>query len=185
MTVRARLKRDKIQHFGLRYDSGAGAPPRGEPAPLLATGTLRYLLAEDAPVSAPQLVVVDVPDRGAVREVTLGEPGQVLDQELRPRPVGRETVLRVGQHERVREVRVRPVDQRNVVMVKRGRRVVQVEDPDRPGRNATRLEADALVLDGGAGHTHAQAAVHAVRRVLGLERRVVHATRRAAVVAEL
>src|SRR4029077_2853257 len=146
MTVHTCLTRGKTQHFSPRHDSGAGPPPRGEPAPLLVTGTLRYLLAEDAPVSAPQLVVVDVPDRGTVREVTLGEPGQVLDQELRPRTVGRETVLRVGQHERVREVRVRPVDQRNVVVVERGRRVVQVQDPDRPSRNAARLEADALVL---------------------------------------
>src|SRR4029077_12903569 len=161
MTVHTRLTGDKIQHFRLRYDNGADPPPRGEPAPLLATGTLRYLLAEDAPVSAPQLVVIHVADRAADREVALGEPGQVLDQQLRPRTVGRETVLRVGQHERVREVRVRPVDQRNVVVVERGRRVVQVQDPDRPSRNATRLEADALILDGGAGHTHAQAAVHA------------------------
>src|SRR4029453_14446202 len=48
------------------------------------------------------------------------------------------------------------------------------QDPDGLGGHAARLEGDALVLDGGGGGTHAQAAVHAVRRVLDLERRLVN-----------
>src|SRR6266571_9538124 len=64
---------------------------------------LQAPLAEDAEVSAPELGVVDGTDRSAdaVRETS-----QVVDEQLRTRPVSREAVARVGQHERVREVRV-------------------------------------------------------------------------------
>src|SRR5262245_5187819 len=72
---------------------------------------LRYLLAENAEVSAPELVVLNRADRAAE---AVREAGQVLGEQLRPRLVGRVAVLRVGQHERVREVRVRAVDQRHV-----------------------------------------------------------------------
>src|SRR5438874_13128580 len=113
----------------------APAPWRG-PAPLLLrvvlpvaqVAGLRVSLTEDAEVSAPELGVVDGTDRGAdaVRETS-----QVVDEQLRARPVGREAVTRVGQHVRVAEVRRRAVDQRHVTAVQRGRRVVGVDDPDR------------------------------------------------------
>src|SRR5690242_17983647 len=135
-----------------------------------------FSLTEDAEVSAPELGVVDGTDRGAT---TLRETGQVLDLELRTRLVGREPVGRVAQHERVREVRVRAVDQRHVTAVEGGRRVVGVDDPDRLGRDATRLEGDALALGRGGGDTNAQAGVHAERRVLDLDGRVVDAGRAA------
>src|SRR6185437_9287336 len=94
----------------------APVPWRG-PAPLLllavlpVTQVLRasvFSLTEDAEVSAPELGVVDGTDRGAD---AVRETGQVVDEQLRTRPVGREAVGRVAQHERVREVRVRAVDQ--------------------------------------------------------------------------
>src|SRR6266700_5325935 len=167
----------------------APTPSRG-PAPLLlpcratcysGCSELRCLLAEDAEVSAPELEVAHGADRGAdaVRETS-----QVVDEQLRTRLVGREAVGRVGQHERVREVRVRAVDQRDVAAVERGRRVVDVQDPDGLGRDTTRLEGDALLGGRGGRKAHAQAAVHAERRVLELDRRVVHADA-AAVAAEL
>src|SRR6185369_8004668 len=156
----------------------APAPWRG-PAPLLLLAVLPATqvapssgvsLTEDAEVSAPELGVVDGTDRGAD---AVRETGQVLDLQLRTRLVGREAVGRVGQHERVREVRVRAVDQRDVPVQRRSRRVVVVLDPDRLGRDATRLEGDALALGRGGRDTHAQAGVHAERRVLELPRRVV------------
>src|SRR6266702_8453597 len=141
---------------------GAGAAVR--------SGTAQSLLAEDTEVSAPQLVVVDgAEDRN---EEVAREPGQVLGDQLRPRLVGRVAVLRVGQHVRVREVRVRTVDQRHVALVD-GYRIAGVHDPHGLGRGATRLQADLGALNGGAGNADAQAAAHAERRVLELERRVV------------
>src|SRR6185437_7575041 len=116
----------------------------------------------------------DGTDRGAD---AVRETGQVLDLELRARLVGREPVGRVAQHERVREVRVRAVDHRHVSVVEGGRRVVGVDDPDRLGGDATRLEGDALALGRGGGDAHAQAGVHAERRVLDLDGRVVNAGR--------
>src|SRR5690242_9951168 len=129
-------------------------------------------LAEDTEVSAPELGVVDGTDRGAD---AVREPGQVVDEQLRTRLVGREAVARVGQHERVREVRVRAVDQRHVAVDGRSRRVVVVLDPDRLGGDATRLEGDALLGGRGGGNANAQAGVHAERRVLELPGRVVDA----------
>src|SRR5689334_18357183 len=131
-----------------------------------------FSLTEDAEVSAPELGVVDGTDRGAD---AVRETGQVVDEDLRARLVGREAVGRVGHHERVREVRVRAVDQRHVTGTQGERRVVDVDDPDGLRRDATRLEGDALLGGRGGGNADAQAGVHAERRVLNLDRRVVNA----------
>src|SRR6266568_1804460 len=146
---------------------GAGAAVR--------SGTAQSLLAEDTEVSAPQLVVVDGGEHR--NEEVAREPGQVLGDQLRPRLVGRVAVLRVGQHVRVREVRVRTVDQRHVATADGG--VEGVDDPDGLRRSATRLQADLGALNRGAGNADAQAAAHAERRVLELERRVIREAVRA------
>src|SRR5689334_9081289 len=162
----------------------APVPWRG-PAPLLLLAVLPatqvapsfgFSLAEDAEVSAPELGVVDGTDRGAD---AVRETGQVVDEQLRARLVGREAVGRVGQHERVREVRVRAVDQRHVTGAQRGRRVVDVHDPDGLGGDATGLQGHALLGRRGGGNADAEAGVHAVRRVLNLDRRVVNAGQQA------
>src|SRR3954470_24552305 len=161
------------------YASGVG-PLAGTGATVATSRTTCYsgcpelqrLLAEDAEVSAPELEVADGAD---LETAALRETGQVVDEQLRTRAVGREAVARVGQHERVREVGVRAVDQRDVTTVQRGRRVVGVNDPDRLGRDATRLEGNALLGRGGGGNADAEAGVHAERRVLELDRRVVNA----------
>src|SRR5690242_11831124 len=136
--------------------------PEGAGASAVAQVTeLRCLLAEVAEVSAPELGVVDGTDRGAD---AVRETGQVVDEDLRARLVGREAVGRVGHHERVREVRVRAVDQRHVTGTQGERRVVDVDDPDGLRRDATRLEGDALLGGRGGGNANAQAAVNAERR---------------------
>src|SRR5205814_1656405 len=77
-------------------DHADADPPRGgEPASLRTTTAplrcLRCLLAEHAPVSAPELVVLNETDRVAR---TVREASRVLDEDLRPRRVGRVAVLR-------------------------------------------------------------------------------------------
>src|SRR5256884_1324956 len=102
-------------HTFSRRDKGAG--PRGSRRLCCRSGAeLQRLLAENAEVSAPELVVLNRADRAAE---AVREAGQVLDEQLRPRLVGRVAVLRVGQHERMREVRVRAVDQRHVIAAQR------------------------------------------------------------------
>src|SRR5690348_11376843 len=113
-----------------------------------------FSLTEDAEVSAPELGVVDGTDRGAD---AVRETGQVVDEDLRPRLVGREAVRRVGHHERVREVRVRAVDQRDVAGAQGRRGVVDVDDPDGLGGDTTRLEGDTLLGGRGGGNADAQA----------------------------
>src|SRR5579859_6264860 len=125
-----------------RHDSrhGSGAGPLAGTGATVTAGratcysgapSFGFSLTENAEVSAPELGVVDGTDRGAD---AVRETGQVGDEQLRARPVGREAVARVGQHERVREVVVRAVDQRDVAVVQRGRGVVDVQDPHGLGR---------------------------------------------------
>src|SRR5580658_3788264 len=94
------------------------------PAPLLLLRVLTQdVLVEDPGVGAPVLVHIngtqfrpgDVERRAGLRET-----GDVGDDELRPRLVGREALVRVGQNERLGEVGVRAVDQRNVPAGERG-----------------------------------------------------------------
>src|SRR6185437_431921 len=79
----------------------------------------RFMLAQNAEICAPELAVIH---RGDRRAEPLGEAGQPVDEQLRARLVGGETVLRVVEHVRVREVRVRAVDQRDVAVRDGGRR---------------------------------------------------------------
>src|SRR6202451_389716 len=83
------------------HDSGAG-PLAGAGATLVTQEVLetRDLLVENAEVSTPELVVVDGAQLRPGREA-LGEAGDVVDLQLRPRHVGRVAALRGGQHERL------------------------------------------------------------------------------------
>src|SRR6266852_8437334 len=87
--------------------------PAGADATLSLRVPAQSFLPELTEVSTPELVVVH---GGQDRADAVGETSDVVDHELRARTVGRVTVLRVGQHERVREVRVRAVDQRHVAV---------------------------------------------------------------------
>src|SRR6202167_4195986 len=155
-----------------RKSSSADPPCGGRRHLLTQIAELGIVLVEDAEVSTPELVVLHGAQLRPGREA-LRETGDVVDLELLPRQGGRVTTLRVAQHVRQREVVVRTVDQRDVPVEQGRRRVEDVRDPDRLGGDATRLEGDLLLLEGSAGDAQAQAAVHAVRRVLDLERRVV------------
>src|SRR5580693_455003 len=86
--------------------------PRGGPASPGYSGCELRLLLELAEGRAPELV----PVRAGTEEVAgvERETGQVADEELRARLVGRDARGRVGQHERLGEVGVRAVDQREV-----------------------------------------------------------------------
>src|ERR1039458_1554209 len=107
----------------------AAAPAGADATASLRVGTQGFLL-EDAVVSAPQLVAVHGADRGTAAAL---ETGQVGDLELYPRHVGRVTVRRVAQHERVGEVGVRAVDQRDVAVGDRGGGGIGGHDPDWKG----------------------------------------------------
>src|SRR5580693_10318453 len=107
------------------HDSDAG--PRGGPASPGYSGCELRLLLELPEGRAPELV----PVRAGAEEVAdvERETGQVPDDELRTRLVGREGVVRVGQDERLGEVGVRAVDQRNVPAEQGVGRVEDVRDP--------------------------------------------------------
>ena len=69
-----------------------GAGPRGSRRLCCRSGAeLQRRLAENAEVSTPELVVLNRADRAAE---AVREAGQVLDEDLRPRRVGRVAVLR-------------------------------------------------------------------------------------------
>src|SRR5580704_15232815 len=150
------------------HESGAGPLP-GADATLYHSeiaDTCGVLLVENAEVSTPELVVVHGAQLRPRREA-VGLATDVVDLQLRPRHVGRVTAGRVAENERLREVVVGAVDQRDVPVEQGRRRVEDVRDPDRLGGDATRLQGDVLFLGRrGVRNAHAQAAVHAVRRVL-------------------
>ena len=88
-------------------------------------------------------------------------------------PVGR-----AGEQERRREIGVRAADHREEPAIGEAvPRVVGVHDPHRRGGHAARLQRHTLVADRRRGRAHAQAAVHPMRRVLDLERRVIRESR--------
>src|SRR6185369_7746648 len=71
-------------HTFFRHNKGAD--PRGSRRLCYRPGAeLQRLLAENAEVSAPELVVLNRADRAAD---AVREAGQVLGEQLRPRPVG-------------------------------------------------------------------------------------------------
>src|ERR1700721_1621863 len=95
---------------GRKSDAG---PRRGVPASPGYSGFEIRLLVEDPEVGAPELVHIhgaQLRPGNVERRAGVGRTGEVGDDELRTRLVGRDGVLRVGQHERGREVGVRAVD---------------------------------------------------------------------------
>src|SRR3984957_12269808 len=154
------------------HSTVAPTPPGADATVLLrfcaVTQVLNCYLLLDTEVGTVELVGVDgAEDRLAVRTLFASQVGDV---QLRPRLVGRVSAARGGGHVRLGEVGVGAVDQRDVAATNR---VGGVDDPQRLGGDATGLQRNALARDGRRRDTGAQAAVHAIRVVLNLERRVI------------
>src|SRR5580658_2438358 len=146
------------------YHNGGADPFPGSAPPGLLTNGRRLL----AVCLGPQLVVVHNAAGGVLLQRVGGQ--------LRTRRVRRVPVGRVVQDVRGGEVGIRAVDQRDETFVL----FVVVAHPDGLGRLTAILERDRRAVAGGAADAQAQAAVHAVRRVLVLVRRevsVVHSQR--------